>query len=309
VVPGKRALVAFIAAAAVLALLPKPAAADEEQQIGAQVYQQLLRRGEIIPSSPLYTVLNPIAQRIKTVADPQYPYPFHFILVHEKSPNAFSVPGGNVYVTDSLMHFVDNKEELAGVLCHETSHAIHHDVVHLINKDRNAELLGTLLQIFVARGSYMGQSLIGLGTGLQEQHFSRSVETAADLKGSETCAQAGFNPYGMVWLFQKFRKTNNGGTMEMLSDHPRDEHRIADLQNHFRTNPDLFGRYNDDMAKATPLKLPSEPSGPPGPRLPGQPQPGPTAPRNGTQGGASGGPYGPPPSPRPTSTEPPASQS
>jgi Zn-dependent protease with chaperone function len=48
--------------------------------------------------------------------------------VHETQPNAFSEPGGNAYVTDSMMTFVKNKEELAGVLCHEVSHDIHHDV-------------------------------------------------------------------------------------------------------------------------------------------------------------------------------------
>src|ERR1700682_556759 len=95
-----------------------------EMQIGQQEYQALQQKGEIITSSPYYAVLNPIAQQIKRVADPQYFHPFTFILVHENQPNAFAVPGGNVYVTDSLMKFVENREELAGVLCHETSHHI-----------------------------------------------------------------------------------------------------------------------------------------------------------------------------------------
>src|SRR5476651_2261845 len=111
-------------------------AADNEQQIGQQVYAQLQQKGEIIADSPYYAILNPIAEQIKRVADPQYQFPFNFILVHEKSPNAFAVPGGNVYVTDSLMTFVKNREELAGVLCHETSHDIHHDVVNNQAKDQ-----------------------------------------------------------------------------------------------------------------------------------------------------------------------------
>src|SRR5690348_4905953 len=113
------------ALAAVLALgciSPALALTDEENQevqIGQQVYQQLAQKGEIIQSSPYYTTLNSIARRIAPVADKKYFAPFHFFLVHESQPNAFSVPGGNVYVTDSMMTFVKNKEELAGVLCHE----------------------------------------------------------------------------------------------------------------------------------------------------------------------------------------------
>jgi len=285
-----------------------PAAADPEQQIGQQVYNQLMQKGEIIPYSPLYAVLAPVASRISAVTNPQYQYPFHFILVHESSPNAFSVPGGNVYVTDSLLHFVDNTDELAGVLCHETSHTIHHDVVHLMNKDRNTELLGTLAEVFLSRGSYLGGSAIGLGAGLQEEHFSRAVETGADLKGSETCAQAGYNPYGMVWLFQKFAKSGKGGSMEMMSDHPRDDHRIADLLNHMKSDPAMFGKYSNDISKATPITLPSMPTAPPGSRPPyGPPQGAQQGPYGGPQRGGAPGPSGrpQPPSPAATASPPP----
>src|SRR5579872_3909333 len=72
---------------------------NQELQIGQQVYQQLQQKGEIISNSPYYTTLNSIAARITPVANQKYFVPFHFILVHESRPNAFAVPGGNVYVT------------------------------------------------------------------------------------------------------------------------------------------------------------------------------------------------------------------
>ena len=229
-------------------------AADQEQQIGAQVYADLSKKGEIISHSPLYDTLNPIATRIKTIADPQYQYPFKFILVHEKQPNAFAVPGGNVYVTDSLMQFVKTREELAGVLCHETSHDIHHDVINIMKKQQNVQIGATLLELLVGRGSGLANAAINMAANIQTLSFSRPVETAADLKGADTCAQAGYNPYGMIWLFERFEKAGTGkGSMEMLSDHPRDDHRIADLENHFAENPQLFGRFAKDVRSGTPL--------------------------------------------------------
>ncbi|MFN2461926.1 MAG: M48 family metallopeptidase [Candidatus Velthaea sp.] len=253
-------IIAAVAALALAAGTPAAARADNtEAQIGQQVYQQLQQKGEIIASSPYYAILNPIAQQIKRVADPQYQYPFNFILVHEKQPNAFAVPGGNVYVTDSLMTFVKNREELAGVLCHETSHDIHHDVMNNMAKDQRAATNVTLGAI--AAQLLLGQRASGIiNTGANAAYtisasgYGREVETAADLKGSETCAQAGFNPWGMVWLFQQFQKADTGGSMEMLSDHPRDDHRISDLENHFRTMPHTFGRFSSDMSTATPLR-------------------------------------------------------
>jgi predicted Zn-dependent protease len=239
---------------------PARAQSDDqvEMQIGQQEYQQLQQKGEIIANSPYYSVLNPIAQQIKRVADPQYFHPFQFILVHEAQPNAFAVPGGNVYVTDSLMKFVQNREELAGVLCHETSHDIHHDVLHLYQKAQRANTaygVGDLLANILTggRASRAIDTAASIGFSLQTATYSRDVESAADKKGAETCAQAGSNPWGMVWLFQQFEKADTGGNMEMLSDHPTDQHRIDDLKRDFAANPALFGRYPSSTAYATPL--------------------------------------------------------
>ncbi len=252
------AALALTAALTALAIVPA-SADDQEKQIGQQVYAELQQKGEIIPrasasAKALYAVLDPIAARIKAVADPQYAYPFNFILVHEKAPNAFAVPGGNVYVTDSLMHFVQNKEELAGVLCHETSHDIHHDVINNMQKDQQTgAVIGIVGALTGLSRSGFGQIGENLAYTLRTNTFSREVEHNADAKGAYTCAQAGFNPYGMIWLFQNFEKADTGGSMEALSDHPTDSHRIDDLKREFAADPKTFGKFSSDIATATPL--------------------------------------------------------
>ncbi|HEV2262518.1 MAG TPA: M48 family metallopeptidase [Candidatus Rubrimentiphilum sp.] len=238
-------------------LAPAMAYTQDEQiemQIGQQEYQQLSQKGEILSSSPYYSILNPIADRIKRIADPQYFVPFHFILVNESQPNAFAVPGGNVYVTTAMMKFVKNKEELAGVLCHETSHDIHHDVLSLYKKDQQLSMYGTLAEILLGRGaSGLANSLINLAANLEALHFSRNVEENADQKGAITCAQAGLDPYGLIWLMQAFQSSKMSSPPEILSDHPTDSHRIGALQNEFASDPALFARYNPNVACGTPV--------------------------------------------------------
>ena len=208
-------IAALIMTALLAGLAAAPAAAtDQEQQIGQQVYNELAQKGEIIPRpNAMYTILDPIAARIKSVADSQYDYPFKFILVHEKQPNAFAVPGGNVYVTDSLIKFAQNREELAGVLCHETAHDIHHDVVNNMAKDQTTgTIIGILGALTGLNRSGLGQTAESLAYSVQTSGFSRAVEHNADAKGAVTCAQAGSNPWGMVWLFQDFEKASAGET-------------------------------------------------------------------------------------------------
>jgi len=248
-------LLAIIIITLGLAVVPpiRASADQQEQQIGQQVYAQLSRRGEIITNSPYYNVLKPIADRIKRVVDSQYDAPFRFILVHEKQPNAFSVPGGNVYVTDSMMTFAQNKEELAGVLCHETSHTIHRDVVHIAQKQQNVDLLANIASVLLGNRGF-SNFILGSADQLIGLNFSRGVEHEADATGAQTCARAGINPWGMVWLFEHFEAHPTGGKPpEALSDHPRDDHRISDLQAEFASNPSLFGGYSSDILTATPL--------------------------------------------------------
>lgn len=249
-----------IAAATALALActaPSWALDQEEQtevQIGQQEYQQLQQKGEIITRSPYYTTLNSIAARITPVADQKYFAPFHFILVHESQPNAFSVPGGNVYVTDSMMRFVQNKEELAGVLCHEVSHDIHHDVYNEYVKDQRLSLYATGLSLLLGGGrSQIANTLINFAANIQALHFSRDVEHNADYTGAYICAQSGLDPYGMVWLMDHFEQQPSQNPPEFLSDHPSDSHRIQSLHDEFAADPGTFQKFNPNQACSTPV--------------------------------------------------------
>lgn len=250
-----RFLAAGLALAVCASALPAQAYTQEQQwelQVGQQEWQKLQQQGKIVTSSPLYSKLNPIARRIAAVADRQYFMPFHFYLVRDRQPNAFSVPGGNVYVTTAMMSFAQNQQELAGVLCHEVSHDIHHDVYNLARKNQNLSLLAGLASLLVGN-SQLGQFVVGEGAQLEGLSFSRPVESAADHAGAYICANAGENPWGMVWLFKRFATKPSGVPLEMLSDHPRDDHRVTDLENEFRSDPATFGRFNPNPASGTPL--------------------------------------------------------
>jgi len=73
---------------------------DQETELGQAMYAKLKDNVEIIESSALYDSLKPVGEAISRVAQPHYPHPFKFFLVHEAQPNAFATPGGNVYVVE-----------------------------------------------------------------------------------------------------------------------------------------------------------------------------------------------------------------
>jgi len=250
-------LVAILSAACFAqAPTPEPVS-DQETELGQEVYKQLRDKAEIIESSPLYDSLKPVAEAIAHVAQPRYPHPFKFFLVHEAQPNAFATPGGNVYVVDSLLYFVKNTEQLAGTLCHEVSHTIHRDGIALMEEEQKIEKREVAAAILLGptRAHIIAIALIGK---LHSLGYSRDAESKADMTGSDICAEAGYNPWGLTWLFQDFQNADVHQIPQLLSDHPADGTRIQTLEQHFRDNPSTFAKFSRDPKSATPFGVPKD---------------------------------------------------
>jgi predicted Zn-dependent protease len=223
---------------------------QEEQQLGAETFNELKAKREIITTSPLYDSLKPLAGDIARAAQPRYGLPIKFYLVHEPQPNAFATPGGNVYVVDELLYFVKNDEELAGTLCHELAHTIHHDSMELAEKQKKVmeREVGAAVLLGPTASHALAIALLGK---LHSLSYSRDVEARADLTGADICAAAGHNPWGLVWLFHEFKDARPGEMPSLLSDHPNDQARIDALTQHFAANPAVFGRFSQDPGSAT----------------------------------------------------------
>jgi predicted Zn-dependent protease len=146
--------------------------------------------------------------------------------LNEQEPNAFSMPGGNVYVTTAMLSYLRNRDELAAVICHEVNHDIHHDMYVVYQAARR---------------------------GPQPIAYERAAETRADRSGAYTCAQAGFNPWGMVWNLRLHRRMGESPQMAATSDHPSDDQRLADLVALFSADRAAFGKFRDDVAASVPL--------------------------------------------------------
>ena len=93
---------------------------------------------------------------------------------------------------------------------------------------------------------------------LHSLSYSRDVESRADLTGSDICAATGYNPWGLVWLFQDFSNADAAQLPQLLSDHPNNQNRVDALEQHFRDNPSVFGKFNRDPTSATPLAVPKK---------------------------------------------------
>lgn len=165
---------------------------------------------------------------------------FHFTTLNSPVENAFSVPGGYVYITRQLMGLMSDEAELAFVLGHETGHvAADHSRIRQKASTRGS-ILGVLGAIV---GGVIGNNPFGnlISQGLQRYgqlatlSFSRQQEYEADQLGIRYIAQAGYDPAAGSTMLDALTRSaalearvqgkTGRSTPEWASTHPLSENR------------------------------------------------------------------------------------
>jgi predicted Zn-dependent protease len=248
--------VCALAGLGVLGASPTPAPAptgdhSQEQQIGQQVYQQLRSQNQILDTSPYYPALRAVGDKIATANEPRW-YPQNWIIVKGAQANAFSVPGGNVYVNEALLKAAENQDELANVLGHETGHMVLGHVMNRIHQAQTANMIGSILSLFIR--SQATFSLVNFLGNYAFLNFSRAQEYQADHEGVILANKAAYNPWGMVWFFQKLDKMyGDAGFEQYTQDHPSTNDRIARIEAFFKSDPAQFGAWQNKMTSTSGL--------------------------------------------------------
>jgi len=247
-------LIAAVGVTQLTHVLPAFAGIDEAG-VGHEVFAQLREDGDLLFDSPYYEHLNEIGSVIAQTAASRYPYPIRYYIVRGDSANAFSVPGGNIYVNEPLLQMAKNRDELAGVLAHETGHMVlHHVAKHMdsLQKKSTVASIGSILaQVLVGP---LGGAAFDYGSqyavASSDMSQSRHIEAQADEEGARIIAATGqFNPYGMIWFFQLMTEAYGPGQNSWMRSHPLDQQRVDDLRHEFAASPDVFGKYKDTQQK------------------------------------------------------------
>jgi predicted Zn-dependent protease len=157
---------------------------------------------------------------------------YHFFVINDKEINAFSGPGGYVYVTTALMKLA-NDDELASVLSHEVGHVVARHSLKALQERQAvgglADLVGSITGVAGDAAEELGKTAAQMvGSGLLAVH-SREEEREADFLGVRAMFKAGFDADGMITMFQKLQgisQTDAGLLGSLFRDHPDVQERI-----------------------------------------------------------------------------------
>ena len=201
----------------------------DEARLGQRLHQEVGKRYSL--SAEGAERVSRIGQRVaRNSLRPALAY--HFYVIDEQEINAFSGPGGYIYVTTALIRLA-NDDELASVLSHEVGHVVaRHSLKSLQQRTAVgglADLFGSVTGIAGETAEELGKTAAQIvGSGLLAVH-SREEEREADFLGVRAMHAAGFNTEGMITMFQKIQRlsqTNSSLLGSIFNDHPDVQERI-----------------------------------------------------------------------------------
>ena len=210
---------------------------DEEWQLGNQLAAQVESQVHLNNDARLNAYVRDVGERIHA-RTPIANRPFTFHVINDPSVNAFAIPGGHVYVNTGLIRQADKADMLAGVMAHEISHVVARHAIKQVEQQQEIAAIGGIL---LGQNPSQVQTIIAnILAGGAMARFSREDEKEADDLGVGYMSAAGFDPHGMLEMFQKLlslESSQPNAVAKFLSDHPTTQSRINDIQKRIQGLP------------------------------------------------------------------------
>src|SRR5579884_1213080 len=119
---------------------------EQELALGRQLSAEIARQANVIEDPIVAEYINRLGQNLARNSD--MTFPVRFTLIEADEINAFTLPGGFIYVNTGTFRLSDNEAELASVMAHELAHAAARHTTRQMTRSE----LATLGQIPLAIG-------------------------------------------------------------------------------------------------------------------------------------------------------------
>ena len=208
----------------------------QENALGRDYASQIDSQAKFVMDGKINRRVLDIAAPVFAQAQKEAPdVSFRIRIIDSPEVNAFSIPGGYVYVYRGLLDKIGSDDDaLACIIGHESAHVVRRHVVKSISDSENKGFLVDLAAL-LSRSNAVSQ-VGGTLFELDQLHYSRDAEYEADRWGERFAYNAGYDPTGMVRTFQTFEKMENGAndTPSYALDHPVNQNRILRVEEQLR---------------------------------------------------------------------------
>lgn len=197
----------------------------EEQQLGAQVSEQLRERYGVVQDKAVHKYVAMVGTLLAQ-ASSRPSLPWKFIVLDTDGVNAYAAPGGFIHITRGALSLLQSESELADVLGHEIAHVTQKHTIKAIQQGKKVELAAdmTRSQVLSAVADKSYEILF-------EGAYDRDQELDADENGIALANKVGYAPNGLSAFLARLdeRNKNNPDRNGLFASHPATKERIDKL--------------------------------------------------------------------------------
>lgn len=187
---------------------------DAELNFGRDIAARLLGRYKMSTNEKLQKYVNLVGATLTSNCN-RSDLEFHFVVIESGEINAYSTPGGYVFVTTAVLAKMENEAELAGVLAHEIGHVNErHIVKELSLKGSEKSAVSSIAALIggasESAGIAFSQTVDKAVDMILRDGYKKDDEMQADADAVLLCAFSGYDPSGLVTFLDKISKVKSG---------------------------------------------------------------------------------------------------
>ena len=205
---------------------------DQMAQLAASAWTDLKKQEKLSRDPKYVSRMNRVAPKI-IAASGGNPAEWEVQVFDSKQLNAFALPGKKIGFYTGILDIMENDDQIAVVMGHEKAHVDYNHSGERYSQSTLAQTGLTVAQVATSGSRYQNQivGVLGMGASLGViLPFSRRHELEADKFGLRYMHRAGYNVDQAIVFWQKMASQKSGAPPEILSTHPSDATRIAQLQ-------------------------------------------------------------------------------
>lgn len=210
---------------------------SRERAMGENMSRDLDAHLHLVRDPELNAYVNRVVQNLALHSDASLPITVR--VVENDEVNAYSLPGGFLYVNSGLIAACPDEATFAGILAHEVAHVAARHATKTMTRQMLFKM-STLPLIFVSGGIAAGiGNAAGFAIPFTNMKFNRNAEREADLLAVEYSYSAGYDPEAFVQFFETLQTRQKHKMPKffglMLTSHPMNDERIKRAQAEIET--------------------------------------------------------------------------
>lgn len=203
-----------------------------EIRFGKQVAARILGRESLHDNLDLTRYINLIGKSL-VFNSSRSELEFHFAIINNPYPNAYSAPGGYVFITLGAIQQAQDEAELAAVLAHEVAHISQRHIVKELNiKSSETSGIAGFSRLLGAASDTtriaLTQAVDKAMTILFDSGYKINEELDADRVAALLLAQTGYDPTALERYLQRIHHSESE-TRVSNNTHPSSEARFQAL--------------------------------------------------------------------------------